>query len=178
MFQSRLGQEAWIGPKVLPSRPPRSIVPPRVIVPVEETLKKMPNDREGACFDVAPTMAKDRNYKLTVTSPPALMKYAWLNMNDLKRRPCAKRGTSKSNEILVWGNLVVYTSPDEAESSLEAEEVDEQFVRLINVAENAQLRLMLEAGAELCGGRAALYVRVDPTCPIYWVRCCRKRTLT
>lgn len=81
-----------------------------------------------------------------------------------------KRGTSKSNDILVWGDLVVYTSPDEAKSSLETEEVDEQFVRLIKVAENAQLRLMLEAGAELCGGGAALYVRVDPTCPIYWVR--------
>ena len=48
--------------------------------------------------------------------------------------------------------------------------MDEQFVRLIEVANNAQLRLMLEAGVELCGGDAALYLRVDPTCPIYWVR--------
>ena len=41
---------------------------------------------------------------------------------------------------------------------------------LIQVADNAQLRLMLETGVELCGGDAALYVRVDSTCPMYWVR--------
>ncbi|CAM9986620.1 unnamed protein product [Pylaiella littoralis] len=29
---------------------------------------------------------------------------------------------------------------------------------------------MLEAGVELCGAQAALYLRVDLTCPIYWVR--------
>ena len=60
--------------------------------------------------------------------------------------------------------------PNEASGTLEADEVDEQYVRLIQVADNAQLRLMLETGVELCGGDAALYVRVDPTCPIYWVR--------
>ena len=58
----------------------------------------------------------------------------------------------------------------EASGTLEADEVEEQYVRLIQVADNAQLRLMLETGVELCGGDAALYVRVDPTCPIYWVR--------
>ena len=84
-----------------------------------------------------------------------------------KRR---KRASSRSYDIPVWGELVVYTSPNEASGTLEADEVDEQYVRLIQVADNAQLRLMLETGVELCGGDAALYVRVDPTCPIYWVR--------
>ena len=62
---------------------------------------------------------------------------------------------------------MVYTSPDEASGTLEADKVDEQYVRLIQVADNAQLRLMLETGVELCGGDAALYARVDPTGPIY-----------
>ncbi|CAN0264969.1 unnamed protein product [Ascophyllum nodosum] len=78
--------------------------------------------------------------------------------------------SSRSYDIPVWGELVVYTSPNEASGTLEADEVDEQYVRLIQVADNAQLRLMLETGVELCGGDAALYVRVDSTCPIYWVR--------
>ena len=84
-----------------------------------------------------------------------------------KRR---KRASSRSYDIPVWGELVVYTSPNEASGTLEAGEVDEQYVRLIQVADNAQLRLMLETGVELCGGDAALYVRVDSTCPMYWVR--------
>ena len=84
-----------------------------------------------------------------------------------KRR---KRASSRSYDIPVWGELVVYTSPNEASGTLEADEVDEQYVRLIQVADNAQLRLMLETGVELCGGDAALYVRVDSTCPMYWVR--------
>ena len=43
-------------------------------------------------------------------------------------------------------------------------------MRLIEVANNAQLRLMLEAGVELCGGDAALYLRVNLMYLIYWVR--------
>ena len=80
------------------------------------------------------------------------------------------RASSRSYDIPVGGELVVYTSPNEASGTLETDEVNEQYVRLIQVADNAQLRLMLETGVELCGGDAALYVRVDPTCPIYWVR--------
>ena len=64
----------------------------------------------------------------------------------------------------------MYTSPGEAKAALQDDEADEQFVRLIQVANNAQLRLMLEAGMELCSGDATLYMRVDPTSPIYWVR--------
>ena len=81
-----------------------------------------------------------------------------------------KRGTRSLDDILVWGELVVYASPEDAKSSLDADEADEQYVRLIQIAENTQLRLMLEVGAESCGSDAALYVRVDPTCPIYWIR--------
>ena len=58
---------------------------------------------------------------------------------------------------------MVYTSLNEAKGTLEADEVDEQYVLLIQVADNAQLRLMLEAGVELCGVDAALYGPDDPT---------------
>lgn len=43
-------------------------------------------------------------------------------------------------------------------------------MRLIQIANNDQLKLMLEAGVEFCSCDAALYLRVHPTCPIYWVR--------
>lgn len=50
--------------------------------------------------------------------------------------------------------------------------IDEQLVRLLQIDDNSQLRLndMLETGVERCGGSAALYLRVDPSCPIYWAR--------
>lgn len=85
-------------------------------------------------------------------------------------RPKKKRRGAKPTDIPVWGKLVVYTSADESKDSLEAQEIDEQFVRLVKIADNAQLRLMLEAESELCQVDSALYVRVDPICPIYWVR--------
>ena len=94
-----------------------------------------------------------------------------VNSTGLGQSLSLKRGEERrpgpSTYIFVWGELVVYTSPNEVKGTLEADEVDEQYVRLIQVADNVQLRLMLEAGVELCGGDAALYVRVDPTCPVY-----------
>ena len=42
-----------------------------------------------------------------------------------------RRASSRPNDILVWGELVVYTSPNEAKGTLEADKVDEQYVRLI-----------------------------------------------
>ena len=42
-----------------------------------------------------------------------------------------RRASPRSNDILGWGELVVYTSPNEAKGALEADEVDEQYVRLI-----------------------------------------------
>lgn len=74
-------------------------------------------------------------------------------------------------DIPVWGNLIVYRSPDDAQRALTTDDVDERYVRLIRVAGNAQLRLMLdESGGEWCGVDAALYVQVDPRCPVYWMR--------
>lgn len=80
------------------------------------------------------------------------------------------RSSTKVSDILIWGDLVVYTSPEEAIESLSNDCVDEQLVRLLMIADNAQLRLMLEAGVELCSAGASLYLRVDPSCPIYWMR--------
>ena len=85
-----------------------------------------------------------------------------------KRR--TSRSSGKYGDILLWGDLIVYTSPDEAIASLSSDDVDDQRVRLVKIADNAQLRIMLEAGVELCGAGAALYLRVDPSCPIYWGR--------
>ena len=85
-----------------------------------------------------------------------------------KKRRASRSG--KYGDILLWGDLIVYTSPDEAIASLSSDDNDDQRVRLVQIADNAQLRIMLEAGVELCGAGAALYLRVDTSCPIYWVR--------
>ena len=68
-LQSRRGQEAWIGPKVLPSGLPRYTVPPRVTQLLQAAMERGEGDRLSASFTVAQTIAKDSNYELKVTSP-------------------------------------------------------------------------------------------------------------
>ena len=68
-LQSRRGQEARIGPKVLPSGLPRYTVPPRVTQLLQAAMERGEGDRLSASFTVAQTIAKDSNYELKVTSP-------------------------------------------------------------------------------------------------------------
>ena len=72
-------------------------------------------------------------------------------------------------DLPIWGKLEIYDSPSDAVSVLSDDEKEEQFVRLIMVADNTQLTNMLEQGKEVCLPDAALYMRVDKTCPLYWV---------
>ena len=72
-------------------------------------------------------------------------------------------------DLPIWGKLEIYDSPSDAVSALSDDEKEEQFVRLIMVADNTQLTNMLEQGKEVCLPDAALYMRVDKTCPLYWV---------
>lgn len=73
------------------------------------------------------------------------------------------------HDIPLWGQLVVYDTPDEALASLSEEEKEEQYVRLVLVATNRQLTQTLAPGKELCRPRAALYMRVSNTCPFYYL---------
>lgn len=63
----------------------------------------------------------------------------------------------------------MYDSDEQALASLEPDDVDMQCVRLVQVAANKQLKVMLETGSEVCRPKAALYLRLSKLCPLYWV---------
>ena len=66
-----------------------------------------------------------------------------------------------------WGQLIIFDTPEDAIDSLSQEEQEHQYVRLVLVAQHRQLSKMLANGKELCRPRAALYMRLDKTCPLY-----------
>lgn len=72
-------------------------------------------------------------------------------------------------EISIWGNIVVFNSPDEALQSLSEEEKREQYIRLVKIASNRQLKATLIPSKELCQLTASLYLRLDNTCPFYHI---------
>ena len=76
----------------------------------------------------------------------------------------------KYRDIPIWGKLVVYDKPEDAVGALMDDEVKGRYVRLVKVATNQELRRLLEPGQELCRPDAALYLRVDVTCPLYFLR--------
>ncbi|CAB1108122.1 unnamed protein product [Ectocarpus sp. CCAP 1310/34] len=156
MFQSRRGgKEVVVGPNCLPAGLPPSTVPERVSEALKAALEKEP-DVLTASYTVAQTIAKTTHLTLQGDhhSPKLVMK---------KPRRASKAPKEVSN-IPVWGESIVYPSPQAAKDSLTQEEVDEEYVRLLRIATNAQLQLMLEPGTE------PLYWRVAATCPVFWVR--------
>ncbi|CAN0342282.1 unnamed protein product [Ectocarpus sp. 13 AM-2016] len=72
-------------------------------------------------------------------------------------------------EIPIWGDMEIHLSPAEARESLRADPVD-GAVRLIRVADSAQLKQMLVPGKEFVAPGATLYMRVAKTCPAYYTR--------
>lgn len=84
-----------------------------------------------------------------------------------KKAENARDASSVYQDIPLWGHLVVYDSPADALKSLSAEEKEDQYVRLIQIASNRQLKLMLKPGCELCRPQAALFLRVGDTCAAY-----------
>ena len=52
----------------------------------------------------------------------------------------------------------IHDTPEDAIDSLSEEERDQQYVRLVLVAQHRQLIKMLANGKELCRPRAALYM--------------------
>ncbi|CAB1109996.1 unnamed protein product [Ectocarpus sp. CCAP 1310/34] len=75
-----------------------------------------------------------------------------------------------SHDLPAWGQLEVFNSRPEAFRSLSVDEREDQRVRLLHVANNVQLKRMLVPGKEVCGPGAELYLRVAPTCPLYYMR--------
>lgn len=83
---------------------------------------------------------------------------------NLKKAPS---GPPVVYDIPIWGELVVYDTPQDALASLSHNELENQLVRLIYIASNHQLRQMLEPGKELCHDKSALYLRVGESNPFY-----------
>lgn len=88
----------------------------------------------------------------------------------LRKPKRSSRSAREVSDLLVWGDLIVYNTPKAAIESLDQDDVDEEYVRLLRIATNAQLQIMLEPGTERCTPEAALYLRVDKSCPIFWAR--------
>ena len=89
-------------------------------------------------------------------------------------------GTPRYMDIGAWGKLIIYDTPEDAIDSLSEEERDQQYVRLVLVAQHRQLIKMLANGKELCRPRAALYMRLDRTCPLYhltWDESCEESVI-
>lgn len=75
-----------------------------------------------------------------------------------------------SFDLPAWGQLEVFNSRPDAFRSISIDERQDQHVRLLHVANNVQLKRMLLPGREICGPGAELYLRVAPTCPLYYTR--------
>lgn len=73
-------------------------------------------------------------------------------------------------DIPLWGSLVVYDTPEDAVGALTDDDKSEHRIRLVLVATNTQLTQMLAPGKEICRDRAALYLRVAKTCPLYYLQ--------
>lgn len=82
----------------------------------------------------------------------------------------ARRSSSAKHDLPMWGKVLVYDSTEDAEASVGEDERDEQRVRLVQIGTNKQLRLALEPETESCRGCSALYLRLAPTCPLYWTK--------
>ena len=72
-------------------------------------------------------------------------------------------------DLPLFGDFVVHDSVEQAVDSVAEDDVANQCVRLVLIADTRQLRSMLETGTELCKPKAALYLRVSMMCPLYWL---------
>lgn len=72
-------------------------------------------------------------------------------------------------DVPCWGELVVFDSAQDALDSLSDHEQEAQLVRLIKIADHSQLKAMLDTRKELCQPKAALYLRLTPSCPVYYL---------
>ena len=62
---------------------------------------------------------------------------------------------------------------------LDVPEDDQQdFVRLVMLADNKRLRKLLDPETEVCGPRICLFMRVSPMCPVYYARWHKNRDET
>lgn len=72
-------------------------------------------------------------------------------------------------DVPLWKCIIVYDSPDDALESLTEDKREGHHIRLVEVANNRQLKQMLEPECELAQPKVVLYTRLCPTCPVHWL---------
>lgn len=77
-----------------------------------------------------------------------------------------RRYSVRGNDLPVWGKHEVYRSRKAALTSLRSDDTRVQYVGLLHVANNEQLKTMLSA-RDVCGPIDELYLRLDSTCPLF-----------
>ena len=87
-----------------------------------------------------------------------------------RKKPSSRKSRSVTPfDLPLFGDFVVHDSVEQAVDSVAEDDVANQCVRLVLIADTRQLRSMLETGTELCKPKAALYLRLSMMCPLYWV---------
>ena len=71
-------------------------------------------------------------------------------------------------DIQIWGKPIVYDTPAEAVRGLSTLDKKERRIRLIRIATNEQLHMMLDRRRELCRPDASLYLEISASCPLYY----------
>lgn len=82
--------------------------------------------------------------------------------------------TSISTELIqadvpLWERLIVYDSSDNTPKMLTEDEQEGHFIHLVEIANYRQLGQMLEHKRKFCQPDTALYMCLDPKCPVYWL---------
>ncbi|CAB1110029.1 unnamed protein product [Ectocarpus sp. CCAP 1310/34] len=74
--------------------------------------------------------------------------------------------------LLVWGQMVVYDTKEETAESLCPDADAAGYVRLIRALNHEGLQATCLPEKEFLGSQtSALYLWVDPTCPVYYAKC-------
>ncbi|CAM9899114.1 unnamed protein product, partial [Choristocarpus tenellus] len=155
-----LVQERVIDPSCLPEALGQTLVPTEMQRCFAEAVHPQGKamGRDEATIFVAKTVATDFGYQIepraSSSSNPAEMALFPLEGKDYK---------VGGNDLPAWGDLEVCNSRSEAFSSISPEDQEEQYIRLLHVANNRQLKRMLSPGMEVCGPGAELYLRVAAT---------------
>ncbi|CAN0535528.1 unnamed protein product [Ectocarpus sp. 12 AP-2014] len=153
-----------ISPGNLPDAVPRSSAPASVPTVVQDMMAEAGETGDEPSDKVLTLVAS----KLSSTLGYALVQDGYDSSYALYTIPKMKYAMN-GPEIPIWGDMEIHLSPAEARESLRADPVD-GAVRLIRVADSAQLKQMLVPGKEFVAPGATLYMRVAKTCPAYYAR--------
>ncbi|CAM9355346.1 unnamed protein product [Pylaiella littoralis] len=162
-FQFRMGSEVFVGPRILPSGVPGNNILPLVLTFLEDAPAADPDYGVPAELGVAKQVAKKAGYELEDGDTGVKL---------IRKKPSSRKGKAKASppsDLPLFGDFKVYDTVEQAVEAVDEEDIANQCIRLVQVADTKQLKVMLQTGTELCKPKAGLYLRVSKTCPLYWV---------